>query len=125
MEKINKNLHVRNTNSKFSISISKKKIKFAKGAEQNFSQEIFRINKVNNRTPRPVYELEDLNITFIEGQFNREELTPVRITKQTVYKINKILDKKVRRGIRVYLVRWQGYNKDFDSWIPASSVRNI
>jgi len=65
MEKINKNLHVRNTNSKFSISISKKKIKFAKGAEQNFSQEIIRINKVIKRKPRPVYELEDLNKTLI------------------------------------------------------------
>ena len=42
------------------VRISKEKIKFAKSAEQNFSTEIFRIIKVIHRTPRPIYELEDL-----------------------------------------------------------------
>ena len=61
------------------VRISKEKIKFKKGAEENFSREIFRINKVIKRTTRSVYELEDLNKTPIVGQFYQEELTPVRI----------------------------------------------
>jgi len=106
------------------VRISKEKMKFKKGAEENFSLEIFKINKVIKSTPRPVYELEDLNKTPI-GQFYQEQRSPVRITKQTIYKIDKILDKMVRRGSREYLVSWQGYVKEFDSWIPASSVKNI
>jgi hypothetical protein len=82
-------------------------MKFEKGAKENFSREIFRINKVIKRTPRPVYELEGLNKTPIECQFYQEELTPVRITKQKVYKIDKILDERFRRGSREYPVRWQ------------------
>jgi len=100
-------------------------MKFAKGGEKTFSTEIFRITKIIERRPRPVYEIEDLNKTPIEGQFYAEELTPVCITEETTYKIEKILDKRVRRGIREYLVRWKGYSKDFDSWIPASSVKYI
>jgi len=96
-----------------------------KGAEENFSREIFRISKFIKRTPRPLYELQDLNKTPIEGQFYQEELTPVRITKHTVYKIDKILDERVRRGSREYLVRWQGYSKEIHSWTPASSIQNI
>ena len=69
-------------------------MKFAKGAEQNFSTEKFRIAKVSERRPRPLYELKDLNDTLIDGQFYQEELTPVRVTRRTVYKIDKILDKK-------------------------------
>jgi len=36
------------------VRISKEKMKFAKGAAQNFSTEIFRIAKVIERRPRPL-----------------------------------------------------------------------
>jgi hypothetical protein len=85
------------------VRISKEKAKFAKSAEQNFSTEVFRIIKVIRRTPRPVYELEDLNRKVIDGQFYEEELTPVRITKQTQFQIDKILATRVRRGIKQHL----------------------
>jgi len=61
----------------------------------------------------------------MEGQFYGQVLTPVRISKQTTYKVDEILDKRVRRGIREYLDRWGGYIKDFDSWIPAASAKDI
>ena len=107
------------------VRISKEKAKFVKSAAQNFSTEIFRIIKMIHRTPRPVYELEDLNPKVINGQFYEEELTPVRITKQTHFQIDKILTTRTRRGIKLHLVRWKGYNKDFDSWIPASNIQKI
>ena len=73
------------------VRISKEKVKFAKGGKQNYITEIFEIHKIVHRTPRPVFELEDLHGQEIEGQFYTEELVPVRITKQTTYKIDKIL----------------------------------
>ena len=91
-------------------------------AEQNFSIEIFRIAKVIPRTPRPVYELEDLNNQPIDGSFYQEELTPVDVTKQTQFKIDKILLTRVRRGIIEHLVRWQGYGPEVDSWVKASNI---
>ena len=55
-----------------------------------------------------MFELEDLRGRDIEGHFYSEELVPFRVTKQTTYKIDKILDKRVGRGILEYLVRWRG-----------------
>ena len=84
-------------------------MKFAKGYEQNFTTGIFRNPKVIERIPRPVYELHNLNKTPIDDQFYQEDLNPIRVTRRTLHKIDKILDKRVRRGIAEYLVRLKGY----------------
>ena len=79
------------------------------------STEIFRIAKVIPRTPRPIYELEDLNKQPIDGRFYSQGLTPVVVTKQTQLKIHKILSTRVRRGIKEHKVNGVGYGPEFDS----------
>ena len=105
------------------LRISKEKMPFAMVFEQNCTLAMFRISKVLRRSPRPVYELEDLRGDSIDRQFYAEELPPLRITKRTKYLVDKILDTRVRRGIRVHLVRWKGYRHAFESSIPASDIR--
>jgi hypothetical protein len=60
--------------------------------------EVFQIIKIICRTPVPGYELEDLKQEVINGQFYNEELTPVRMNKCAIFKIDKILYTRVRRG---------------------------
>jgi len=104
MEEKKRKIRVRTVRAQFRagqhVRISKEEIKVAKGGEQTFSTEIFRIAKVKERRPRPVLELEDLNRTPIDGQFYQEKLTPVGVTRITLQKIDKILDERVSRGIR-------------------------
>jgi len=87
-------------------------MKFAKSAELNFCSEIFRIAKMIEKRQRPLYELENLNRTPINGQFYLEELTQVPLTRRTVYKIDKILDKASKAAI--YSIWSVG---DFIRWI--------
>ena len=49
------------------VRISKEKLKFAKGGEQNYTTEIFRISNVVRRDTRPVYELQDLLSKHTDG----------------------------------------------------------
>jgi len=62
---------VRVAKTKFRVGqhgrISKEKMNFAKGTEQKFSNEIFRIAKVIECCPQLFYELEYLNRTPIDG----------------------------------------------------------
>ena len=69
-----------------------------------------------------MYELEDLKNQPINGSFYTEELTPVVVTKQTQFKINKILATRVRRDIKEHKVRWVSYGPEFDSWVKASDI---
>jgi lysyl-tRNA synthetase class II len=57
------------------VRITNEKVKFAKGYEQTFSTEIFRVVKVIQRLPQPVYELSDLQTRPIEGQFTITSLS--------------------------------------------------
>jgi transposase InsO family protein len=105
------------------VRIGMQKFKFAKGFEQNFSREIFKISKVIKHSPEPVFELRDLNDVAIDGNFYSYELTPVKISSSTLYDVDKILGSRLQGGTRQYLVRWKGYGPDFDSWINASSIQ--
>ena len=77
------------------------------------------------RVPRPVYELQDLLGKHIDGQFYADELCPVHVMKATTYAIDKILRTKGRGDSPEYLVRWQGYGHEFDSWMKASTVKHV
>ena len=106
------------------VRISKEEIKFPKAGEQKYTTEIFRIHKVVRSFLRLVYELQDLLGKHIDGQFYAEELSPVLVMKNTTYAIDKILRKRVQRGILEYLVCWRSYSPAFDSWIQASTVKH-
>jgi hypothetical protein len=47
-------------NVNYHVRFSKQKVLFAKGYEQSYSTEIFRVTKVSKRKPQPVYQLTDL-----------------------------------------------------------------
>ena len=66
------------------VRITKEKVKFAKGYEQNFSKEIFRVVKVVPRVPQPVYEQSDLQNRHIEGQFYNYELVKIVVLPQSL-----------------------------------------
>jgi len=51
-------------------------------------------------------------------------MTPVRETSRTTYKMDKKLDKSQKSHSK-YLVPWRSNSRDFNSWVPASSVKNM
>ena len=73
------------------VRITNEQLKFAKGYEQTFSTEIFRIVNVTKRVPQPVYELSHLQGRPTEGQFYNYELDKVTVTHHTEFQIDKMV----------------------------------
>jgi hypothetical protein len=102
------------------VRITKQRVAFAKGYEQTFSTEIFRIVKVITRVPQPVYELSDLQDRHLEGRFYNYEQAKFTVSPETEFQIDKIVRTRNKNGIKQHLVKWKGFDKTFNSWVNAS-----
>ncbi|KAL9982416.1 hypothetical protein ACROYT_G004454 [Oculina patagonica] len=95
------------------VRISKyKRIVFDKGYTPNWSEEMFVITKIQHTNPI-TYKLKDFRDEEIQGSFYEPELLKA---KQDVFRIDKVIRRDYKK--KHALVKWKGYNDDFNSWIP-------
>lgn len=97
------------------VRISKNKRVFTKGYLPNWTNEIFSVHRVQPTTPE-TYLLKDHKGELLSGGFYGHEMSKSSIGD--VYLVEKILK---RKGDKV-LVRWIGYDKTEDSWIPKKDL---
>ena len=71
-----------------------------------------------------MYQLRDYADEEIEGVFYAEELQKVQ-KSDNIYKTEKILAEKKENGKVKVLVKWLGYDKKFNTWIPKSELRKL
>lgn len=102
-----------------SVRISRIKGIFEKGYLPNWSEELYKVYKVNKSEP-PTYLLKDLKDDKIEGAFYKEEIQPA---EQEIFRIEKVVRKKKINGIEHGLVKWIGYSHKFNEWIPMKEIQ--
>ena len=87
-----------------------------------WSTDLFKVAKILDTKPI-TYRLRDTKDEEILCGFYDYELQKVK-TNSEIYQIEKILKTLTRRGRKQLLVRWLGYNSDFDSWIGVEDIDN-
>ena len=101
--------------SKFSIAdhvrITKKKKTFDKGYPQRWTEEVFKISRIQLIIP-VAYKISDYNGDEIQGSLYEQKLQK---TTQGTFRIETVLK---RQGDK-FLVKWMGYPKSFNSWIDT------
>lgn len=97
------------------VRISKFKDIFEKGYTPNWSPEIFKITKVNQKHP-VTYQLADYQNQKIMGRFYEKELQSTKYPN--AYLVEKVLKKK---GSNVF-VKWLGFENNHNSWINKNDV---
>ena len=107
------------------VRISYLKTAFQREYQQKWTGELFKVVQRFARDGIPVYRLKDWNDEDIEGTFYEQELQSVRVDPDSLFKVEKVLKRRSRNGRREVLVRWLHWPKKYDSWIPASDLRDL
>ena len=101
------------------VRIVKKKKTFEKGYTANWTEEKFTITKVLPTIPI-TYKIVDTNGEDVKGSFYEQELQK---TEQDIYRIEKVLRRCTnKKGEKEIYVKWKGYNKKFNQWIPTTDL---
>ena len=72
----------------------------------NFTEELFKVIKVRDTNP-VTYKLDDLEGESVIGTFYEQELQK---SDQNVFFIEKILKRRVHKGLKEVYVKWSGYS---------------
>ncbi|KAL3110802.1 hypothetical protein niasHT_014739 [Heterodera trifolii] len=115
------------------VRIEKHKHVFQKGYVGRFTGEIFTIDTVDEGRSPITYRIRDMEGELIKGRFCANDLCRVRNNTNSagdaekLYDIEKVLGQKKKDGVEYVFVKWKGYPKQHNSWIPTSSItdRNI
>ena len=100
------------------VRISRIKGIFEKGYLPNWSEAVYVIHEVKKTSP-VTSTSKDTAGEMLEGGFYENELQK---TEQDIYRIEKVIRKKIINGVEHALVKWMGYSDKFNEWIPTKNL---
>src|SRR5271170_214916 len=104
------------------VRLSGERVVFRKGYENGWTEEVYTVSKIFLRRPT-VYVVKDEKGEELRGVFYEPEL--LKIGKPETYVIEKILKTEGVGKNKKHLVKWRGYPKSFNSWVPQSDIVDI
>jgi hypothetical protein len=107
------------------VRLSHIKAPFDREYDQRWTGEIFKVTSRSTRAGLAVYTLEDLLSEKLTGTFYEAELQHIRVDPKKIYKLDKIIKKRKRKGRKEVFVRWLHWPSKFDSWIPESDIVDL
>ena len=99
------------------VRITKKKNLFDKGYTQRWTEEAFKISKIQLTIP-VTYKITDYNGEEINGSFYEQELHK---TSQSTFRIEKILKRQGDKS----LAKWMEYPKSFNAGIDTKAILKL
>lgn len=104
------------------IRVKKSKDIFDKGYDNHFNDEYYQIIEVVKHFPINMYRIESLDR---EGDDKRVLGLWYEYQIQKVDQHEHRISQVLRRRNDKVLVAWRGFGPEFNSWIPAESIRNL
>jgi transposase InsO family protein len=98
--------------------------RFARGYEQQFSDEIYTVTDINRRMGVPMYKLvsDDTGEEILGGWYIGELQL---VGNADVFRVEKVLKRRRRKGVVEIFVKWIGFGDRHNSWIKDSDIARI
>jgi len=107
------------------VRISSGRRTFQRDYEQKWTEEVFIIHKRYLRQGIPIYKIVDYDGDAVMGTFYSSELQKVSKTREDLFKVEKVLKRRTRNGIKEAFVKWLGYPKKFNSWVKEVDIQDL
>ncbi|XP_033725174.1 uncharacterized protein LOC117315138 [Pecten maximus] len=107
------------------VRISHTKQLFKRAYQQQWSSEIFKINKRVLMQGIPLYRLIDFLGDIIQGNFYQSELQRVEKDEKTLWFIERKIRKRKRKGQIEWLVQFEGWPSKYNQWIPEKDIKDM
>ena len=108
------------------VRLSKTKRLFTKGYMPSWTEEVFSVVQILKNHGKPTqFKVADYHGEVVDGSFYAPEIQ--KIEKPDTYIIETIIDERGTGRRKQYLVKWLGYEPQFNSWehLDADIVNNI
>ena len=107
------------------VRLSHMKHTFQRDYQEKWTEEIFIVSQRKYRSGIPVYKVTDYAKDPIDGTFYQSELQKVNKDKDTLWRVDKVMRKRTRRGKEEWYVSFVGWPKKFNMWLPKENVQAI
>ncbi|XP_021342733.1 uncharacterized protein LOC110443076 [Mizuhopecten yessoensis] len=107
------------------VRISHLKQLFKRAYQQQWSSEIFKVNKRFLRQGIPQYQLIDFLNEPITGNFYQSELQRVDKDENALWYIEEKVKKRKRAGQIEWLVKFEGWPSKYNQWIAEKDIRDV
>ena len=104
------------------VRISHLKYTFQRDYHIKWTQEVFKVTHRCKKQGIHLYRVKDLLDEHVDGHFYEKELQAVTKDIESVYKIEKVLNTRRRRGVKELFVKWLGWPKKFNTWIKETDL---
>ena len=104
------------------VRVAVNKGPFEKGYTQTYSSEIYEVVERLIHIDPVQYRIKSLNGDIVKGKFYPQELIPVTYDANKTYPVEKVLAREKRNGVPYVKVKWLGWDKSYNSWIPADQL---
>lgn len=69
--------------------------------------------------------MKDFNQETIEGDFYENDLQTVDKNEESLWMIEKIIQKRKRKGVTGLLVKFESWPEKFNQWIKVSDIVDL